>query len=74
MYRAVFTPQDESQLTIVLPKECLNHRVEIISEDEIKVEPELSHAEKVERAFAVFDKYRVDTSGFKFDRDEANER
>lgn len=74
MFRTVFTPKNESQLVITLPKECLNHKVEIISEDILEEKPDLTHEEKVKKAFVKIEHLRKDTTDFVFNREEANER
>lgn len=78
MYRSVFTPRNESELFIKLPIQYLEKEVEVIAFEIKDIEPKnnavKTHEEKLKRAFEVFDKYRVSTEGYKFDRDEANER
>ncbi len=78
MFRQIIHPANSNELIIRLPEEYISKDVEIIAfeieEKPLNSDVELSRAEKINKAFEVFDKYRVSTKGYKFDRDEANER
>jgi len=58
--------------------EYTEKEVEVIAFETSTPEPaiceEKTHEEKIKKAFAVFYQYRVSIEGYKFDRDEANER
>ena len=78
MYRKIFIPQDESNLIIQiqLPKSYLNKAVEVVA-FEVGKDDENEFAERKEAAKKATDFFRtinIDTTGYKFDRNEANER
>lgn len=76
MYRKVFVPEEESSLIIQLPKSYLNKAVEVIA-FEVEKDFEMIFAEKKEAAKKATEFFRtinVDTTGYKFNREEANER
>jgi hypothetical protein len=76
MFRTTFTPENESQLVITLPKECLHKKVEITSVEVDDVQNTiLERNEKIKKTLAFLSKLpKVDMTDFKFDRDAANER
>ncbi|MCF0059228.1 hypothetical protein [Dyadobacter sp. CY356] len=76
MYRKVFIAETASQLTINLPIEYLNKGVEVIA---FEIDDNLDSAylnkkKAAQNAIQFFNTLQIDMSGFKFDRDEANER
>jgi hypothetical protein len=74
MYRAIITPK-ETKVTIELPQEMVGKPVEVIAFDIQKSGPfeprEKPTREEINRFYKT---YNVDMTGFKFNRDEANER
>ncbi|ACT91647.1 hypothetical protein [Dyadobacter fermentans] len=76
MYRKVFVAENAEDLNVRLPDEYLHKGIEVIAFDldESIEELKASKREAAEKAIEVFDTILVDRSGFKFDRDEANER
>jgi len=76
MYRKIFVPEEESNLVIQLPKSYLNKEVEVIA-FEVEKDQQTILTEKKEAAKKATDFFRtinVDTTGYKFNREEANER
>lgn len=75
MYRKVFKVEKEEDLQIKLPDDYLQKEVEVIA-FEIKSETSPNEGEVTDfsDAEAFFDKFQIDMSNFKFNRDEANER
>ena len=76
MYRKVFVAEEESNLIIELPKSYLNKAVEVIA-FEVEIDDEMLLTVKKEASQKATDFFRtinVDTTGYKFNRDEANER
>jgi hypothetical protein len=76
MFKTVFTLENESQLVITLPKECLHKKVEIrsVEMDESR-DTILERNERRKKTLAFLSKLpKVDMTNFKFDRDAANER
>lgn len=69
MIRTVFTPE-KNTLTLPLPDHYIGKQVEVIAFI-ISDENENSPISKKEVSFNAV---KLDTRGFKFDRDEANER
>ncbi|MDB4920486.1 hypothetical protein [Mucilaginibacter sp.] len=68
---------DNNNLNIELPDDMVGKVIEVIifSLDEVEY-IENGDLEKAERLAAIekaLEKYRINTSGFKFDRDEAND-
>lgn len=76
MYRKVFVAENTEDLNIRLPDEYLHKDIEVIAFDlgESVEELRASKREAAERAIEFFKTIQIDRSGFKFDRDEANER
>ncbi len=76
MYRKVFVAEEESNLIIELPKSYLNKAVEVIAFEVEKDGNELIAAKRkaANDAIEFFKTINVDTTGYKFNRDEANER
>lgn len=73
MYRKVFVAKEVQDLTITLPEELLNKEVEIIA-FELQHNDASDRGKKLAEAKAFFKTVAVDMSGFKFNREEANER
>jgi hypothetical protein len=75
MLRQIVVPT-ENEYVLHLPDEYLGKKVEVIAfEIEENGQSALSNREKTEQnARNFFDSIRVDMSGFRFNRDEANER
>jgi|694.fasta_scaffold20295_4 hypothetical protein len=74
MYRALITPT-ETSLTIELPQDLVGKPIEVLAFDiqtsgklEARKKPS---AKEINQFYAA---YQVDMSGYKFNRDEANER
>lgn len=73
LIREIIVPT-ENTYVLHLPDAMIGRQVEVIAFDLGKtVEPPMGNAEKMERLRASLDGLRVDLSGFKFDRDEAND-
>jgi len=69
---------DKNSLTLQLPNNMVGKMIEVIAFeiDQAKPIENLQNVEKSEKIKAIdkaLSKYRVDMSGFKFDRDEAND-
>jgi hypothetical protein len=74
MYRAIITPK-ETTLTIELPEQLVGKSVEVIAFEIDKTEgSDLRKKPSVEEINSFYSTYQVDMAGFKFNRDEANER
>jgi len=82
MYRQIFTPSEQnSNIPIVIPNEWYGQQVEVIvfpvydtggqSQQELLTIEE--RRKKREEFNKLLDKYPLDLSGFKFNRDEAND-
>ena len=75
MYRKVIKIENEEDLTIKLPDEYLHKELEVIAftveDTEVQYEAKKKNTEE---AINFFKTINVDTTGFKFNRDEANER
>jgi hypothetical protein len=79
MYRSVFTPENESELLVKLPKEYLRKHVEVIAfeveQSETSKEEDTDRDKRFKRSMDILNNLpKVNMSDFKFDRDEANER
>ena len=72
MYRAIITPT-ETSLTIKLPEELVGKPVEVLA-FELEKSPPARKKPSAEEINSFYDKYQIDMTGFKFSRDEANER
>ncbi len=74
MYRAIITPTQTS-LTIELPEDLVGKPVEVlafnIQKSDVLADRKKPSIEEIKKFYAA---YQVDMSGFKFNRDEANER
>jgi hypothetical protein len=77
MYRKIFTPSEQnSSIPFTIPQEWYGRPIEIIAfpvgaaELPQQVSVEQSRRKKREE---LLDKYLIDLSGFKFNRDEAND-
>ena len=73
MYRKIIEAEKKEDLTIQLPAQYLNKRVEVIA-FELEEPSEKSGTKDFSDAIAFFDSIQVDMSDFKFNREEANER
>lgn len=72
MIRTTVIPNTSNfNVTLDFPKEYLGEEVEIIA---FKKEEGLYEKKSGPKRFASFDTIKIDTSNFKFNRDEANER
>ena len=73
MYRQIFIPNERNS-HIAIPREWYGKEVEVIafpvSEDTAEEQPLSAKRKELDKAL---DQYLVDFSGFKFNRDEANE-
>ncbi len=75
MFKTVFTPENESQLVITLPKECLHKKVEIRSVEMDGSRDTILERNERKKTLAFLSKLpKVDMTNFKFDRDAVNER
>lgn len=72
MYRAIITPK-ETTLTIELPEQLVGKPVEVLAFELEKTQQprKKPSAEEINLFYA---SYQIDMSGYKFNRDEANER
>lgn len=70
MYRQIMTPTEQNHI-VTLPKELYGFRVEVLA---FSLEEQEQHFPSNENADAFYDTINLDFSGFKFNRDEANER
>ena len=74
MYRKVFKVEKEEDLQIKLPDDYLQKEIEVIA---FEIKGDTSNESEVtdfSDAEAFFDKFQINMSNFKFNRDEANER
>ena len=72
MYRAIITPK-QTKLTIDLPEEMVGKAVEVLA-FEIEKSPPPRKKPSAEEINSFYDKCQIDMTGFKFNREEANER
>lgn len=76
MIRTILKPT-KNDLTLTLPDNLIGKLVEVIAfEIEESVAPEKANIDKKARIRTIssgLDKYRADLTGFKFNRDEAND-
>lgn len=72
MYRSIVVPK-ENKLTIELPDQLVGKEVEVLAFEIDKDQP-LSGKPSIDEIRSFYRTYQVDMTGFKFDRDEANER
>ena len=70
MYRQIITPTEKNHI-VNLPKELYGFRVEVLA---FPIEEQSSITVIKEDMDAFYDAIKLDFSGFKFDRDGANER
>ena len=70
MYRQILTPTEKDH-SVSLPKELYGFRVEVLA---FPIEEESHFNAPKLNADVFYDAIKLDFSGFKFDRDEANER
>ena len=74
MFRAIITP-NQTSLTIELPQELVGKPVEVLAVEIDKLGSALPKTKPTPEEIASFyDQFQVDMTGFKFNRDEANER
>lgn len=72
MIRTIIVPdKQEMNISLFVPENYIGKEVEVIafSKKEVVDEQRIQSAKKV-----TFDAFSIDTLGFKFNRDEANER
>jgi hypothetical protein len=75
MYRKIFKVEKEEDLNVKLPDEYLHKGLEVIAFELDDYEAQYATKKRaVEEAITFFKTINVDTTGFKFNRDEANER
>ena len=77
MFTQILHPNNSSELTIRIPDEFIAKDIKVMVfevDEKLDDANEIARQEKITKAFEVFDKYRVSTKGYKFDRNEANER
>jgi hypothetical protein len=76
MYRKVFIAENPEDLNVRLPDEYLHKGIEVIAFDIEEAREEIRANKRLAAAKAIefFKTIQIDLSGFKFDRDEANER
>lgn len=63
----------ESDLLIKLPDEFLNKSFTVKVEEE-PMDTDEARRQRLKETFALLDSLKIDTSGYEFDRNEANER
>ena len=68
MIRTIVTP-DEDRITLSIPQNYIGVEIEVIA----FIKEEMIH-QKTAPEKVTFDSLSIDTRGFKFDREEANER
>ncbi|MGH2637748.1 MAG: hypothetical protein ACRDF4_00435 [Rhabdochlamydiaceae bacterium] len=71
MYTQIITPTDRQAL-IDIPEDLLGRQLKV-TVDPVKEEPKPIF-NTIEEVHAAFNAVRIDTRGWKFNRDEANER
>ncbi len=71
MFTQIITPTQES-IVLDVPREMIGHKVKVTL-DPIE-RPQKPIFNTVEEVHAAFNAVRIDTRGWKFNRDEANER
>ncbi len=74
MYRKVINAKSANDLLIELPDEYLNKQIEVIAFEVANENPETTNTKDFSDAETFFNKFQIDMSNFKFNRDEANER
>jgi len=71
MFTQIITPTEES-IMLDVPREMIGHKVKVTLDTiERRKKPIFNTVEEVH---AAFNAVRIDTRGWKFNRDEANER
>ena len=79
MYRKIFTPSEQnSNIPVVIPSAWYGQQVEvlvfpIVEGNEQSKQEELSVQERRKKREELLNKYSIDLSNFKFNRDEAND-
>jgi hypothetical protein len=72
MIRTIVVPDTSTfRVALEFPKDYLGQEVEIIA---FKKEEGLSEKKQTPKKFKSFDSIKINTSNFRFNRDEANER
>lgn len=76
MYRKILKIEKAEDLTIQLPEEYLNKEVEILALEvnDGGIDDLIEKRKAAKKATDFFRTINVDTTGYKFDRNEANER
>jgi hypothetical protein len=72
MFTEIIVPR-ETSVTLNVPRKMVGHRVRITLDD-MEGNPRSLRARTAQEALAQFSAPRLDTRGWKFNRDEANER
>jgi hypothetical protein len=77
MIRTILKPNKNS-LTLQLPDDLVGKVIEVIAFEIDQISPpkrlqDIEKSKKIETIDKALSKHRVDLSGFKFDRDEAND-
>ena len=72
VYRQIFTPNVEN-INISIPHEWRGMNIEVIAFPVKNTEKQMSVEEKRKKRKELLDKYSIDLSDFKFNRDEAND-
>lgn len=74
MYTQTIIPQNES-LLLSVPKELVGHLVRVTFDDlESPKDSSKANGQSLQDILSHFSAIRIDTRGFSFDRDEANQR
>jgi hypothetical protein len=65
---------NKNSLTLELPDDMVGKMIEVIAFEIDQINPQdLEKSKRIEAIDNALNKHRVDLSGFKFDRDEAND-
>jgi hypothetical protein len=69
---------DTNSITLKLPDDLVGKTIEVIAFEIDQISPsekpgDIEKSKRIEAIDKALSKYRVDLSGFKFDRDEAND-
>ena len=73
MFGKIIKVENEEDLRVELPKEYMHKEIEITA-DEVDEKSSQDEVNDFSDAKAFFDKFQIDMSQFKFERNEANER
>ncbi|MEO6287963.1 MAG: hypothetical protein ABIN80_00485 [Dyadobacter sp.] len=76
MYRKVFVAESADDLNVKLPDDYLHKGIELIAFEIKETRNEILAAKKeaAKKAHQYFKTVQIDLGGFRFNRDEANER